>query len=547
MSLTRIRVGRGSARAVLNRMLSPMVAVALLTAACGGGTPDDTPSGAAAAAPEVPAATLDVSSTRTYAGIIAAGGDAAAFGASECDMNRTFRLAYIGPDLSELDTVGLGSLVLEEPSQLIAAYLTDLNANGGLHGRCVQSSVHLWSWTSPEESFERICARVAAESPIVVLSLFGDLRGVQCLTSDAGLPMLGLHASVPTTVQRRSRGNLFLDDGTYGHLLGVSIQVARATGAVPGSGQVGLLYGRPLGASGSREEFNIGADFDHVAQQTGDFNLIPGVIAHVPVQFGQLSLLGPEARVRLLESGLTAAEIAASGTEQAALDSEQRAVLAAIEQFYLDTVTQFRDKGVAAVYATAPWFELRRMMRAAERIGWYPTWIANDVQGATLTLTGAPRAQTENFFLVSSRRAAGDAIAGIDRGCVGLRNSAVGTPPFEHRHHSDAWNLLVATCDALDVTLGALSRVSGPMSAAAFRDQLLNTDYAMEYGGALFFGHDEFSGATRFRLLEADPTCVLDSWGCTRATSPWSATHRTAHAQQDGSSQQGQPSEDGAA
>lgn len=517
----RRRHGRcGDRRGPARRLLASMLAAAITAAACGGGANQPAAEPGNSAATETPAS-ADVLSTRTGMGIAAAGGDLAAFGPDQCSLARAVRIAYLGPDLSEFEEVGLGSLVIEDPWRGISAYLTEVNANGGIHGRCVQVSVHQWSWTDPESSFDQVCRAVPGVEPMVVVNLFGDVRGVECLAVEAQLPMLGLYASVPATVQRRSRGRLFLDDGTAGYLLANSIEVALQSEIFAEGDQVGLLYGPPVGASSSAQEYNIGADFDEVVNVTGSQNLIPGVITHVPAKFGQLGLLGAEDRVRLLGSDLTTAEQAAAASELSALTGSERSILGEIEQFYLDAATEHRDSGVVAIFATAPWFELRRMMRAAERIGWHPRWIASDIQGATLTLTGAPPAQADNFFLVSARRAAGDAQTELDRGCVGLRNAAPGEESFEHRHHTDAWSVLVATCDSLDVTLSALSRIAGPPSTEAFVTQLAATHYEAGFGGRLGFGPGDFSGADRFRVLRADPDCVLDEWGCMRAVTDW--------------------------
>lgn len=503
------------------RLLASALALTFAVAACGGGggQPTAEPGVAEVGADDALAVFL---SLRTGAGIAAAGGNIDAFDAEECSFARAVRLAYVGPDLGEFEAAGLGSLVIEEPWEVISAYLNEVNANGGIHGRCVQVSVHQTSWVDPAPSFDDVCTDVPAVEPIVVLNLFGDVRGVECLAVQAQLPMLGLHASVPATVQRRSRGKLFLDDGTAGYLLANSIEVARRSGIFAEGDKTGLLYGPPVGASPSWQD-NIGADFDQVQMVTGSSLYIPGQITHVPREFGELGLLGAENRVRLLESSLSITEQADAAAELAALSDSERSVLGEIEQFYLEEAQKHRDRGVVAVFATAPWFELRRMMRAAERIDWHPRWIASDIQGATLTLTDAPMAQADNFFIVSARRAAGDAQADLDRGCVGLRNATTGEASFEHRHHTDAWSVLVATCDALDTVLSALSRISGPFEHDTFVQQLTATQYETGYGGRLAFGPGDFSGADRFRVLQADPDCVLDEWGCMRAVTDWVA------------------------
>ena len=504
----------------MERALVGLVTIAVATAACGGGTSGPL------ALPEDPDESeivdeVDILASRTGAGAAAAGGDVSAFEGDECNPNDVVRIAYLGPNLAEFDAIGLGSLALEEPAWMISAYLDEVNAHGGIGGRCVVSSTHLLSWQDPAASFERVCSALRAAQPIVVLNLFGDVRGVRCLAVDAGLPMIGLYASVPATVQRQSRGRLFLDDGTAGYLLANSIEVARLSQIFAEGAQVGLLYGPPVGTEPTGREYNIGADFDEVVNLTGSYNLIPGVITHVPVEFGDLANLGAEGRIRLLETGLTASELDRASNEYSALPPTQATLLAEIEQFYVDAARQHQESGVVAVFATAPWFEMRRMMRAAERIGWHPRWIASDIQGATLTLTGAPDAQASNFFLVSARRAAGDVIADLDRGCIGLRNSAADAPAFSYRHHTDAWSVLVATCDALDVSISALTRIDGPPTADAFVEQLSLIDYEAGFGGRLAFGPNDYSGADRFRVLRADPDCLLDEWGCMRAVTEW--------------------------
>ena len=516
------RRSRRDARRLLPRRLPALaLAAAMAVAACGSGGAED-PLEPAEGGDETPSAgTLIDTASRTKSGIAAAGGNLDAFSPGECEQLRALRIAYVGPDLSELDAVGFGSLVVEDPTHIIAAYLDEVNANGGVNGRCVQASVHLWSFLDHYGSLDRICVDVPAQEPIMVLSLFMDVQAAACFTSGADLPVLGLWASVPETILRRSRGNLFVDDGTAGHLLGSSIALSRSAEIVPTSGQFGLLYGRPLGADPSRVEYNIGADITAAVEVTDDFNAMPGVVTHIPVQFGELGLLGAESRIRLLESNLTPAEIEAARTELTTLSPNEAALLAAMERFFLDEATRHRDSGVIAVYATAPWYEVRRMMRAAERVGWRPLWIANDIQIATLTLPGAPPAQVENFYLVSSRRAAGDELTALDRGCVGLRSAASGAPAFPHRHHTDAWSVLVATCDALDVTMSALSRISGPPSAGALMEQLADTRYETGHGGILTYTSEDHSGADRFRVLRADPECVLDEWGCMRAVTEW--------------------------
>ena len=104
------------------------------------------------------------------------------------------------------------------------------------------------------------------------------------------------------------------------------------------------------------------------------------------------------------------------------------------------------------------------------------------------------------------------------------RASPASAPPsFAHRHHTDAWSVLVATCDALDMTMAALTRIAGPITGETLAEQLAATDYEPGHGGLVRFGPDDFSGSDRFRLLRADPECMLDEWGCMRAVTDWLA------------------------
>ena len=500
------------------RLAALLTAAALAAAACGGeaGTPA-APGGDTGGS----AGSTEFTTTRTGAGLVAAGGSLGALGAERCSLARKVQLAFIRPDLEEFDELGLGSLVIEDPWELISAYASEVNSHGGIHGRCLQASIHTLSWADPAASVLSACRGIPAIDAIVVLSLFGDVRVTECLAVDAQVPILGVYASVPATVQRRSRGRLFLDDGTSGYLLANSIQVARRAEIVSERDKVGLLYGPPVGADASDREFNIGADFEEVVTVTGDASLIPGVITHVPSRFGQLRLLGVENRVRLLQSGLTSAEQLDAQSQIASLSADDLRSMRDIEQFYLEAATEQRDSGVVAVFATAPWFELRRMMRAAERIGWRPLWIASDIQGATLPLTDAPPEQADNFYLVSARRAAGDVQTELDRGCVSLRNTARDDTLFEHRAHSDAWGVLQAMCGALDIVVSALSRIDGAPSTVAFAAMLGATRYDAGFGGRLEFAPGDFSGADRFRVQRADPDCILEEWGCMRAVTEW--------------------------
>jgi hypothetical protein len=471
-------------------------------------------------------ADFSFAATRAGLGIVEAGGDPMAFvdDGDQCSLPRKVQISYVGPDITNFEAFGFGDLVIENPWRMISAYLTELNAAGGVYGRCVQASVHNVDWSDPDAQWVKACRSIVSldPEPVAVISLFGDARGVECIAAEAQIPMLGLHSSVPATVQRRSGGRLFLDDGTAGHLLGHSIVTAQEFDVVAPIDQLGLLYGPPVGTDATADDYNVGADFAEIAEIAEAPSSIPGVISHVPARFGDLGLLPLERRVRLLESNLTPAEQFAAQAELAQItDVGDLRLLADIEQFYLDEARKQRDSGVRAVFSAAPWFELRRLVLAAERIEWYPRWIANDSQNPTLVLPDLPSQQIENFFVVSSRPTVGDEPTALDRGCVATRQSAPGAEAFDFRPYSDAWILLIATCDALDVVMGALSRVSGAPTPDALAEMLAVASAESDAETRLRFGPGDYSGAQRFRVLQADFDCGLNPWGCMRAVSGW--------------------------
>ena len=474
--------------------------------------------------------------TRAGRGILGAGGNPAAFAleGEQCNLVRKVQISYVGPDLDHFEDFGFRDLVIENPWRMISAYLTELNAAGGIGGRCVQASVHSVDWNDPDAQYVKACRSITSldPEPVAVISLFGDARGVECIAAEAQIPMLGLHSSVPATVQRQSGGRLFLDDGTSGHLLGHSIVTARDFDIIATVDQLGLLYGPPVGTDAAAEDYNIGADFAEIAEIAEIAEApssIPGIISHVPARFGDLALLPLEREVRLLESGLTSAEQLGAQAQTAQItDGDVLRLLAEIENFYLNEAMKHRDSGVRAVFSAAPWFELRRLMLAAERIGWHPRWIANDAQNPTLVLPDMPSSQTENFFVVSSRPTVGDEPTALDRGCVATRQAAPGASEFNFRPYSDAWILLIATCDALDVVMSALSRVDGAPTPGAVAEMLAVAQDDADTEIRLGFGPGDYSGAERFRVLQADFDCGLNPWGCMRAVSGWRQTSAVA-------------------
>ena len=496
-----------------------LVAAGVLLSACGGGS----------SAPQAPAAGEDAAtttmpefaatSTRPLDGVQAAGGNASALGGVQpCSQANPISIAYLGPDLGKFGAIGLEELVIEDPALVVSAYASAVNTAGGVHGRCVNTAVHLWDPTNFAASYERICAELPRAEPLVVINFFGDLTGIDCLTVADDLPMLGLHASAPTEMVVSASGRLLLDDGALIYLVSNSVELAIETGHIPSSAQIGIL--RHMVPDGREYDASMEAS-QALVTLLDTHGIARGLLPPSPTAFGGLGALLPEAQAGLLRSDLSAAEQEAANDARAAMSPETAAVLDSIEEFYLKSAALYRDAGVDVMISTAPWYEMRRLMRAAELTDWHPRWIASDIQEAELVLTGVPASQAERFTLVSSRRAAGDEVPELDRGCVALRNTGTAAAPFAHRHHTDAWNVITSACDILDITFSALTRAGNPPTPEQFVAALRQTDYQAPYGGHIKFGRNDSSGAGLFRVLQADPNCLLDDWGCMRALTDW--------------------------
>ncbi|MDE0651693.1 MAG: hypothetical protein OXI12_15275 [Gammaproteobacteria bacterium] len=490
--------------------------LSLAAAACGGG--DDGASGtqtttveAVGAAPAVPSG--DFMSTRPGAGIAAAGGNPQAIrGDNPCEQPgaESVTIAYIGADLAALEGIGLEGLVLEEPGVVIEAYANEVNFNGGINGQCVEFVNYLWSPTDPAGDFTRICTEMPPLQPVVYFALRVFDPTLQCATIGARIPTIGLFTSPPTATFELTGDRLFVDDGTSDYLLSASLDLALASGVIGADDVIGLAHGGPGMAS--------------AVAVIESFGLDNAATAHMPPEYAALELLLQEKRVGLLASGLSEDERAEADRNRAALPPELAAVYGEMEQFFIDAANRFKEAGVTAVVATADWTDFRRLIRAAELVDWAPQWVANDTQPASVVLLEIPSRQAENLVLVSNRRAAGDEIPELDRGCLTLRNTAIAAEPFSHRLHTDAWTLIMATCDYLDVAFSAMTRVQGEVNADTFVEALMATDYEPGFGGQITFGSGDFSGAERFRVLQADPACVLNAWGCMRSTTDWT-TH----------------------
>ena len=501
-----------------------LAVLGLVAAACGGGDGDggattvqvDTGGSEAVAAEAAPSG--EFMNTRPGAGIAAAGGNLQAIrgGDNPCDQPgaEPIFISYVGTNLAELDVIGLEAIVVEEPGLIIEAYVNEVNFNGGINGRCVEFVNHLVSLADPVGSLTQICTDLATQQPVVHLTLRVNEATLECATIGSQLPTIGVYAFAPASTFDRTGDRLYIDDGSVERLLSTSLELALSSNVINANDRVGLLHG-----------ISDMAEAVAIVERFG-FEDVPA--AHVPAEFADLQLLLQEKQVRLLEGDLTDDEQMEAQSNLAALPPELAGLYGEMEQFFLDAANRFKDAGVTAVAATADWTDMRRMIRAAELVDWTPTWVANDIQPATVVLADVPTRQAENLVLISNRRAAGDPVPELDQGCVTLRNTAVAAEPFSHRLHTDAWTFITAICDYLDVSFGAMTRIQGEVNPDTFAAALKDTHYDTQYGGLITFSSADLSGAERFRVLKADPACVLNFWGCMRSTTDWMLPANTA-------------------
>lgn len=493
-----------------------LAVLGLVAAACGGGgdggsTTVQTDTGGSEAVVAEAAPASEFMNTRPGAGIAAAGGNLQAIrgGDNPCDQPgaEPIFISYVGISLAELADLGLEAIEVEEPGLIIEAYTNEVNFNGGINGRCVEFVNHLWSLADPAGTVAQICTDLATQRPVVHLTLRVSEATLECATIGSQLPTIGLYAFAPASTFDRTGGWLFIDDGSVERLLSTSLELALSSNVISPDDRVGLLHG-----------ISDMAESVAIIERFG-FTDVP--TAHVPVEFSDIQLLLQEKQVRLLASDLTDDEQMEAQRSLAALPPELAGLYGEMEQFFLDAANRFKDAGVTAVAATADWTDMRRMIRAAELVDWTPTWVANDIQPATVVLADVPTRQAENLVLISNRRAAGDPVPELDQGCVTLRNTAVAAEPFSHRLHTDAWTFITAICDYLDVSFGAMTRIAGEINPDTFAAALKDTHYETQYGGLITFSSADLSGAERFRVLRADPACVLNFWGCMRSTTDW--------------------------
>ena len=490
-----------------------LTALSLVAAACGEGdggssTTTQTISVTDPAAESAPSG--DFMLTRPGAGIAAADGNPQAIrGDNPCEQPgaEPLKIAYVGANLAELEAIGLEALTIEEPGVIIGAYTNEVNFNGGINGHCVEFVNHLWSLADPASSFTEICTDMVTEPPLLYFALRVYEATLQCATIGARIPTIGLYTSPPEATVEMAGDRLFADDGSVEHLLEASLDVGLSSGVIDAGDRIGLLHGGP--------------DMPAAVAIIERFGVEIAATEHVPIEYSNIELLLQEKQVRLLEGGLTEDERAEAQRSLAALPPELAEVYRQMESFFVEAATRFRDAGVTTVAATADWTDMRRMMRAAELVDWTPAWVTNDIQPSSVFMADIPNRQASNVVQISNRRAAGDPISELDRGCVTLRNTAAAAEPFAHRLHTDAWTLMTATCDYLDVAFSAMTRVQGEFTTDAFAEALRDTDYEAGSGGLITFGAGDMYGADRFRVLQADPDCVLNFWGCMRPTTDW--------------------------
>lgn len=507
------------------RTAATLVALSLWGAACGSqsaapgaaGAADDAGRQAAAPAQDLP--------SRPLRGIAAANGIVNVGAACEPGSDDvSVGVAYVGPDLAKLREFGLETLVLDDPVLALQAYVYELNAAGGTNGHCIDLTTFAWSAETLADDFARICAEVPRQQPVVVFSLGLPPPFVECLAIAAELPVVALFETLHDAGFTRTRGRVLVDTGSVEHLVSVGLHlVYDDVPTLDASQALGLLQAYNP-ADNSLESITREAADHHGAELAA--------VAEVPAAFGDLALLNPEYNVRLLFSDLDSDELEAAIRARSRLDAQTVAALDSIEGFYLDTAARFDRLGIGVVVGAAPWQEVRRLMRAAQVIGWHPTWLITDAIPASVLLTDNPADQAGRVLQVGHRSVPGDDVSPLDRECFVMRNTSVAAEPFSHRVHTDAWNMLTTLCNYLDVVMAAISRISGTPTPAAFLDAMNETEFETPDGGAIRFDAHDPWGAEQFRLLAPDLDCLLDEWGCMRASSKRfgaTGTHRIGH------------------
>ncbi len=525
VTLAKMILGRGNqVRARLG--LVPVAALGvlcLLASACGGSDQPGEIEPQEASTPGGPQFLSPVS-MRPSEGISASGGrlrSGAACpepepGGSTAQAADTIKIAWVGPNVERLASIGLETLILDEPSLVVDAYISEVNRQGGIGGTCFELVKFMWDVSDPDMSFQDICSELPQEQPLVLLSLLTNNAVLRCATLGSMIPTVGIFTSLPEGSLASAEGRLFIDDGSYEHLLSVTMTVAAAAEELTAEDRIGLLV---------TDRNSAASEIETAARSVERLGLHMATVAAVPSEFGTVGVSVAEREVRLMQTGLSDSEIEEAVLSYAELLPAQVATLRSLERFFVDTVTEMQRSGVTAVVTSASPADVRRLMRAADQLDWLPRWITTDSQPSMLTLTDAPKRQAQSLVQVSSRRAASDRDSDLDRGCVSLRNTSVAAEQFTHRTHTDAWSLLTTTCDYLDVVFGAMTRTEGSLTRDALLVSLSRADYETAWGSRIRFAPDDRNGSDHFRILRADPYCVLNSWGCMRADSRWYAVN----------------------
>ena len=501
-------------------VVATLGAVSVLAAACGGTSDSSQPAqqrGVTVAAPgQVAEANAAALASRPGEGITAAGGTLRAGepcpppgspGAAE-----TVKIAVVTPDVDRFGDIGLGALVFDSFDRTFDAYINRVNSFGGINGHCFEFKFYEYGFTNPAEEIGAICAELPQDQPLVLFGfIFSDVIA-GCTTIAAQIPTIGLYAQFPEAFFNQTGDLLLVDHGSLEFLLDNGLRTAAEAGLLSGVDSIGLLYTDDETAPSLQATF---------ARASTDLGLQVATSVGVPTGLHGTAVVVVEEQFRNAGGELFHPDGTVFVDSLLALPPEPGELLAGVRQYFIATATAMRDAGVTTVVATASGDGVRNLMRAAETIGWYPKWLTNDSQFSLIVLVDAPKAQGLNLVQISSRRAADDPIDGLDRGCLSLRNTYTAAEPFAHRFHTDAWSLMTATCDYLDVVFSAVSRVNGPLTREAFLAALTETDYTAAHGQTLKFTAGDLYGSDSFRVLSADPNCVLNDWGCMRPLTDW--------------------------
>ena len=459
----------------------------------------------------------ELAGTRVGAGVLAAGGGALVEG-PQCpepgspEAAETVKIAFVTPDVVNLEVIGLGALVFDTPEPVLESYIDEINHHGGINGNCFELRYYEYGFTDPAGDFGRICGDLPQHEPLVMMGVAFAEPVFQCATLGARIPTIGLFSQWPATSFTLADELLWVDNGSIEFLLDNTVNAAVQAGTLTPADRVGLLFQQTDNAPAVRSAF------DTASRRLG---MDVAASAGVPPGFSETVVLVVEQQFREAGGEIFDPDAAAFERALAAMPDEVAVLLRQIRQHFLEVAAQFRNAGVTAVVASADWADVRNLMRAAELAGWFPTWVINDAHYVMLVLTDSPRDQGDNLLQVSSGRTVGDPLEGLDRGCLTVRNSAQDAEPFTHRHHTDAWSLLAGLCDYLDIVFAAITRVEGPLTRDSFLAALSGTNYELTHGSLIRFSDGDLFGADRFRVLSADSSCALNEWGCMRPVSEW--------------------------